>query len=83
MITLETWKWPSMFGVKQMLEGLTVGLASDPGPWLHREGGTGCRMGELDPQNLGQPRLASHSDCILGGGVGGGGWDSSTIPRKT
>lgn len=52
-----------------MLEGLTVGLASDPGPWLHREGGTGCKMGELDPQNLGQPRLASHSDCILGGGV--------------
>ena len=53
-----------------MPESLTVGLASDPGSWLHREGGTGCKMGELDPQNLRQPRLASHSDCILGFGVG-------------
>lgn len=59
-----------MFGVTQTLEGLTVGLASDPGSWLHREAGIGCKMGELDPQNLGQPRLASHSDCILGFGVG-------------
>ena len=52
-----------------MPESLTVGLASDPGSWLHREVGTGCKMGELDPQNLRQPRLASHSDCILGFGV--------------